>query len=287
MSRACIAVAGFCAALVSACGADDDPIEIPDTCNGAVALCGRSFDAVAYATTHNAMSNADEGWGAPNQQHGIARQLEDGIRALMLDTHYYEDRAVFCHNVCQIGSLPLADGLAEITAFLATHRGEVVAIIFESYISAADTEQGFIDSGLIDYVYAGQIAGQPWPTLRDLVDADTRAVVFTDDGGGAYPWYLDVWDHSWEVPFSARVPEDLSCDPNRGDPTNELFIFNHFLTQTTGAPDLAELINHNPLFIDRVNECRAANGDAFPNFLTVDFYDIGDVFAVVDTLNTP
>lgn len=285
MSRSCIAVVALSALLGSGC--DDEAIEIPEACNGSTVLCERSFDEVAYATTHNAMSNADEGWGAPNQQHGITRQLDDGVRALMLDTHYYEDEPVLCHNVCQIGSLPLADGLAEITSFLDTHRGEVVAIIFESYISPADTERAFIDSGLIDYAYAGQASGEPWPTLRALIDADTRLVVLTDDGGGTYPWYLGVWDHSWELPFSARQPEDLSCDPNRGDPANELFIFNHFLTQTTAGPDLAEMINHDPFFSDRVAECRDANDGAFPNFLTVDFYDIGDVFAVVDALNSP
>jgi hypothetical protein len=285
MSRTCITVVAF--ALICGSGCGDEEIEIPDTCNGGIDLCDRAFDEVAYATTHNAMSNADEGWGAPNQQHGITRQLEDGVRGLMLDTHYYEDEPVLCHNVCQIGSLPLADGLAEIASFLAANRGEVVTIIFESYISPPDTEQAFIDSGLIDFVYTEQSAGEPWPTLRALVDADTRLVVFTDDGGGTYPWYLGVWDHSWEVPFSARQPEDLSCDPNRGDPANELFIFNHFLTQTTGGADLAEMINYDPFFSDRVDDCRAANDGAFPNFLTVDFYDIGDVFAVVDALNTP
>ena len=31
----------------------------------------------------------DSGWLAPNQNHGIARQLDDGIRALLIDdTHY-------------------------------------------------------------------------------------------------------------------------------------------------------------------------------------------------------
>ena len=51
-----------------------------------------------------------------------------------------------------------------------------------------------------------------------------------------------------------------------------------------GSPTLAEQINHNPLFIDRANACAAANA-ALPNFVTVDFYNIGDTLAVVDALN--
>src|SRR4051794_40129237 len=40
-------------------------------CNGAVALCDRRYDQVVYVTAHNAMSNADDGWYRPNQQHGV------------------------------------------------------------------------------------------------------------------------------------------------------------------------------------------------------------------------
>ena len=59
---------------------------------------------------------------------------------------------------------------------------------------------------------------------------------------------------------------------------------NHFLTQTLGSPDFAEMINYNPLLSERVAECAEEN-DAFPNFVTVDFHDIGDVLAVVDAWN--
>jgi hypothetical protein len=39
-----------------------------------------------------------------------------------------------------------------------------------------------------------------------------------------------------------------------------------------------------PLFIDRARQCEAV-GDDLPNFVAVDFYDIGDLFDVVDALN--
>ena len=44
------------------------------------------------------------------------------------------------------------------------------------------------------------------------------------------------------------------------------------------------MVNYNPLFIDRANECQDVNED-FANFVAVDFYDIGDLFDVVDELN--
>jgi len=270
------------AALLAACA--EEPPPIPDTCNGAETLCARRFDEVAYPTTHNAMSNLDEGWVNPNQLHGITRQLEDGVRALMLDTHYDDDfEPALCHTLCQLGRTGLVDGLSEIERFLSSHRGEVVTIIFESYVTAEETAAAFESSGLIDYVHR-QRADEPWPTLRELIDADERLIVFTDADGGAYDWYLPVWEFAWETHFSNREATDFTCDINRGSMDNSLFILNHFLTQTIPKQEFAEQVNVNPFFIDRATECMTESG-RLPNFVTVDFYSIGDLFPVVDALN--
>ena len=117
-----------------------------------------------------------------------------------------------------------------------------------------------------------------------MIAADRRLVVMTDHEGGAYPWYLDVWAYSFETHYSWSTPESMNCAPNRGDPANSLFILNHFLTQVFGSPALAEQVNHDPFFIGRALECQAERG-TLPNFVTVDFYDIGDLFSVVNTLN--
>jgi len=252
-------------------------------CNGAPELCDRRFDEVAYATTHNSMSNADDGFFMPNQQYSVVHQLEDGVRAFMLDTHYDGTLVALCHAFCVIGERPLLTTLTEMREFLEQHPYEIVSIIFESYVSAADTAAVFDAAGLLPYVHAQGVA-DPWPTLREMISADKRMVVFTDSGGGAYPWYMDVWAYAFETHYSFATPADLSCAPNRGNPSNRLFILNHFLTNTFGSPALAEQINHNPLFIDRANACAAADA-SLPNFVTVDYYDIGDVLNVVAQLN--
>ena len=254
-------------------------------CNGWPALCSRRYDAVAYATTHNAMSNSDAGWILPNQHHGIARQLEDGVRGLMLDTHYGDDGSTqLCHSYCELGSEPLVDGLGEIKGFLDDHPGAVVTIIFESYISHADTAKAFADVGLDSQLYAHS-RGEPWPTLEALIDAGTRLVVFQDKAlDPAYPWLMNIWDEAWETPYSFKKPDDFTCDPNRGTVGQPLFILNHFLTNIGGSPDSAEMVNHDPLLLDRARQCEARYTH-IPNFVTVDFYDIGDLFEAVDALN--
>lgn len=60
----------------------------PGGCNGLRAMCERRLDQVVFAATHNSYAAAEEpGWLFANQRFGIARQLRDGIRALLVDIH--------------------------------------------------------------------------------------------------------------------------------------------------------------------------------------------------------
>ena len=59
------------------------------TCNGYAQLCDRRLDEVVFAGVHNSMSAADTpGWLIANQDRNIAQQLNDGIRAFKISTHY-------------------------------------------------------------------------------------------------------------------------------------------------------------------------------------------------------
>lgn len=58
-------------------------------CEGLRTLCSRRLDQVFFAGTHNSYAAADEpGWHFANQTYPIPRQLDDGIRALLIDVHY-------------------------------------------------------------------------------------------------------------------------------------------------------------------------------------------------------
>ena len=60
----------------------------PMQCNGSSTLCDRHLDEVVFATTHNSMSNVDmRNWMFPQQNGSIQRQLQAGIRALLIDVH--------------------------------------------------------------------------------------------------------------------------------------------------------------------------------------------------------
>lgn len=270
-----------------ACHGGDSDTDLPSTaCNGSDAVCGRRFDQVAFAGTHNAMSNADEGWIAPNQQHPPAQQLADGIRTIVFDTHY-DDNGVpsLCHGYCSLGSKPLVDGLTELRVFLDANPREVVVLIFESYVTEADTAAAFAASGLITYAHA-QPQGVAWPTMGELIDANERLVVFTDDNTVTLPWLHYSYAYMWENPYHAESPNELysQCGVDRGDASLPLWTLNHFLTAPLASPELAEQVNHDPFLTDRVMACMEASGD-FPNFVLVDFYATGDVLGLVAALN--
>jgi hypothetical protein len=58
-------------------------------CNGSESLCDRRLDQVMFPTSHNSMGSADAPhWMFPNQNAGIRRQLEEGVRGFLIDVHY-------------------------------------------------------------------------------------------------------------------------------------------------------------------------------------------------------
>ena len=58
-------------------------------CEGSEALCGRRLNEVIFAGTHNSYAaSAQPGWHFASQRYGISRQLDAGIRALLLDVYF-------------------------------------------------------------------------------------------------------------------------------------------------------------------------------------------------------
>jgi hypothetical protein len=82
-----ILVLGGAVAAVVKPGKRED-IAGPMECNGSALLCDRRVDEVVFATAHNAMSNVDmPNWMFPQQNGSIQKQLQAGIRGLLIDVH--------------------------------------------------------------------------------------------------------------------------------------------------------------------------------------------------------
>jgi hypothetical protein len=71
-----------------AVGGGPEPVRV-GRCNGEATLCDRPLNEVAFVGTHNSMAGDGEpGWLFAAQDAGIDAQLRDGVRALLIDTHY-------------------------------------------------------------------------------------------------------------------------------------------------------------------------------------------------------
>ena len=272
--------------LLAACAPADKAADTGEPgCNGHVALCDLPFDQVALPATHNSMSNDADGWLFPNQPDGVEAQLEAGVRGLLLDTYDLDGEAVLCHSECDWGSRPLVEVLGAINTFLDEHPSEVMAIIFQDALSPEATAAVFAEVGLDARVLTVDPGWEPggWPTLGELVEADTRLLVTAESEGPPPDWYYHAWDLYYDTPYTFDSLDDFNCDLNRGAADNPLFLVNHWLGPIPTA-SLGASANAWDVLYDRVVRCQSETGHT-PNLVAVDWYSEGELFAVTDAIN--
>lgn len=303
-----------------------------DRCNGYAELCDRRLDKVAFVSTHNSMSAAEEpGWYFASHTRGIADQLDDGVRGLLIDLYYgyATNRGVrtdpdlvnipgriesslgaeaarsadnliasigpippgaqkslyLCHAYCELGATSFDRTLTSLRKFLDANPNEVVVIFLQDYVSPFDVEASFTRTRVIDYVYALE-EGKPLPTLREMIEVDRRLLILSENIGDdeAPPWYHDGFELAQETPYEFRSVAELSCAPNRGLTESPLFQLNHWIARMTPLPSDAEVLNAYDFLLGRARQCEDERG-RFANLIAVNFYEVGDAFRVVDTLN--
>jgi GH18 family chitinase len=127
---------------------------------------GQRYNQRSFLCTHNAFCNYEDArWTGPNQSFSLTHQLERGVRALMLDTHYAEpgggdifnvipEKGVYLlHGVNERGwiggftyALPsrrLYHALYDVWGFLNNNPNEVVTLLLEDYTTAEQLKAEF------------------------------------------------------------------------------------------------------------------------------------------------
>ena len=189
----------------------------------------------------------------------------------------------FCHGFCELGAYEAGPTLVQVREFLAANPGEVLILVLEDYLQPNVTDSVFKATGLFDYVYTGSV--RDWPTLGELVAANQRLIVFIESGQSGVPWLHATTGIIQETPYTFHKPEDFSCRPNRGGTEGSLFLINHWI-ETTPAPRAtnAATVNAYDFLLRRARACQRERR-RLPNILSVDFYSVGDVVRVANTLN--
>jgi hypothetical protein len=232
------------------------------------------------------------------------KALEDGVSPEAIDAALrLRDRAGFqgegergmylCHSFCELGGTPVDEVLVTIRDFLVANPGEIVIIVNQDAVEPADFVAEVEQAGLADLAYTGPV-DREWPTLRELISRNERAIFLAEERAGAAPWYQLAYEAAMqETPFAFRSPQALigeknlvaGCAENRGPSDAPLFLLNHWVsTDPTPLPSHAAQVNAYEPLLRRARVCERVRGH-IPDLIAVNFYRRGDVFRVVDTLN--
>ena len=189
-----------------------------------------------------------------------------------------------CHTFCELGAIPMLDVAEDIRAFLDEHPHEVLVFVIEDYVTPERIAAVLDDAGL-----GGELlpvtAGEPLPTLREMISRGTRILVSLENGNGgptlpnAFAALVEETPFTFLTAGSLRGP--ASCAVNRGPAGAPVFQFNHWVTPA--GLTRSRVVNFARLR-DRVDECTVVRGRT-PTLVAVDFSETSDVLAVVRDLN--
>jgi hypothetical protein len=193
-------------------------------------------------------------------------------------------RDVFlCHIYCELGATGAVNAFREIHDYLRENPNEVVILVLEDHVDAADAMRVLQKGGLAKQAMQWH-KGEPLPTLRDMIEQRHNVVVLAENDGGTAPWYIPAYDLLQETPYRFVDEEHFSCKLNRGESSNPMFLVNHWLSVDPPKPSVAAQANAADVLLTRAERCRNERHH-LPNILAVDFYAYGDLLDAVAALN--
>ncbi|KAI3462864.1 hypothetical protein Pfo_019527 [Paulownia fortunei] len=256
----------------------------------------------AFLTTHNAYAIDD---GTPrltvtNQEDNVTQQLNNGVRALMLDAYDFNGDIWLCHSFggqCHDYTAfePAIDTLREIEAFLSSNPSEIVVVILEDYVRTPNgLTKVFTDAGLMKYWFPLSKMpknGQDWPLVSDMVANNQRLLVFTsikskeNSEGIAYQWNYMVENQYGDDGMKAGNCSNRAESSALNDTNKSLVLVNYF--RSVPVKSLACVQNSDGL-ADMLQTCYGSAGNRWANFVAVDYYkrsEGGGTFQATDVLN--
>ncbi|KHJ34155.1 putative plc-like phosphodiesterase [Erysiphe necator] len=270
-------------------------------CNGNEALCSRKYSDVTQIGTHDSAFVGD--LPTQNQIYSVSEQLVSGIRFLQAQTHVKDGALQMCHTSCQLEDAgTLLSYLSTIKYFLDMNANEVVTLLLTNgdRTPAASFGMAMESSGLAKYAYVPpkKLAMNEWPTLKELITANTRLVMFLDYGAdtSAVPYMLNEFEYFFETAFDITDANFTSCALDRPGGSNGaglMMLVNHFLDvdlfggivipdreaspRTNAATGPGSIGAHADL-------CKQTWGRK-PNMILIDYFGNGDAMAAQNTLN--
>ena len=272
-----------------------------EDCNGHTSLCGRRYSNITMIGAHNSPFVGQ--LLSDNQSKDVEEQLDRGIRFLQGQTHpSITGKIHLCHTHCIIRDAGrLTNWLRRIKNWLDNHPDQVVSLLLTNPNNFAVQKfaDSMIDSGIAAYAYTPppRLEFDDWPTLRELIDANSRLIMFLDIGANrtAVPYILDEWAHFFETPYTQEDQDFAQCmldRPADGRSGGRMYLVNHTLNVgllghgVIAVPDRIheKMTNAAQTILKHADLCLATWGRK-PNVILVDRFHKGDVFKAQDVLN--
>ena len=273
-------------ALVCSCKKDSAKRADEQLCNGHNALCGKKYNEVAYLGAHNAF-NYKGPFAFPNQNISITKQLQMGVRCFMIDIYLEGDKILVHHGVKALGYQTGEQVFGEVLNFMIDNPNEIVTLILQNQeVSTPKIALLYEDLGLDVFGYThNETAG--WPYLTDMIAQNKRLVTFVENDDSDidnYPYILDGYTYMFENEYEHTQLSDFNCDEKRGSGgKREIYLLNHWIG-LLGDENGAKKVNKFDFLANQVKNCTEEK-DHMVNFVALDFVDIGDGLAVVDSIN--
>ena len=288
-------------------------------CNNSPSLCDRAYNNITHLGAHDSAFVRDSTTDfstSGNQFYNSTVQLDAGVRLLTVQVHEANSSTGatewhLCHTSCELFDAgKLSDWLTTIKAWLDANTNDVVTILVVNSDNAATSDLGgeFSTSGIDKYGYvppSSTSVPTTWPTLQTLISNNTRLMTFVASitPSTAYPYLMNEFTFIFESQFTNTSPSNFSCQPNRpssvaNQPTTALnsgrmFLMNHFLDSDEAfgilVPDVNAVNTTNAQtgtgsLGGQMSTCTALYGKE-PNFVLVDFFNVGPAIASVDAAN--
>lgn len=264
-------------------------------CNSSPSLCDKIYPSILHLGTHDSAfvrTRENSFSAAGNQYFDVKTQLGAGIRLLQNQLQLEGSDIRLCHTACALFDAGvLEDYLKDVVDWLNEHPSEVLTLIYSNPDKVGpDRLTPIYEKVGLDKMSFLPVAGEQWPTLRQMIDNNTRVVTFLADSSVTGTYILPQWQYVFETSFENFAPEDLTCARDRG-PKQGIGMINNFMYTTINkqfeiyAPNdtFSETLNTEVLE-ERLGRCKEEWGTE-GGFVLVDFFDAGEPMAVVDRAN--
>ncbi|KAI0014119.1 PLC-like phosphodiesterase [Xylariaceae sp. FL0662B] len=281
-------------------------------CNNSPDLCSRSYNDITHLGAHDSSFVRDASTGnsvAGNQFFNATVALDAGVRLLQGQVHDKDGAIELCHTACELFDVgTLQNWLAGIKTWMDRNPNEVVTLLIVNSDDKDVAEFGaaFSGAGIDKYGYTPSSSGSGWPTLQEMISANTRLVTFIASitASAAYPYLLSEFDHVFETPFEVTSLSGFNCTLDRpsslGDAgaaieAGRLPLMNHFayksIISSIQIPDVDNIDTTNSPSTSatgalgrHAQRCNSQWG-VKPTFVLVDFFNKGPAMDTIDTLN--